>query len=94
MRHFFHIVSSHSILPDTEILAQFVLLEEIYFLQSIIALLVDKPLIFGHKLSLFVMVESNSLTTDRHVLLWFPLSVSHDLVIIGVTHSIQIEEVF
>ena len=32
VRHFSHVVSSHPVLPDPEVLAELVLLEEVYFL--------------------------------------------------------------
>lgn len=43
--HFPHIVSAHFVLPDAEVLAEFVLLEEIDALKGIIPLLIDQPLL-------------------------------------------------
>ena len=40
------------------------------------------------------MVESNPLTAYGHVLLRVSLSISHDLIVIGMSRAIQVEEVF
>jgi hypothetical protein len=83
-RHLTHVMSAHLVLPDTEILAQFVLLEEVDPLQLVIPLLVCQPLLSSQELCLLIVIECETLTADGHVFLWVALGVGDDLVIVGV----------
>ena len=86
--HFPHVVPAHLVLPDPEVLAEFVLLEEVDALQGVVALLVCQPLLLRQELRLLVVVESNALAADGHVLQRVALRVGDDLVVVGVAGSV------
>ena len=87
-------MSSHLVLPNSKILTQFVLLEEIDALQLVVSLLVDQPLFASQKLSLFIVVECDPLWADGHVFHGVALCVCDDLVVVGMCGSVEIEEIF
>lgn len=87
-------MSFHLVLPNHEVLADFVLTEEIYFLQFVVGFLVLKPFLTSQELCLLIMIESDTLTTDCHVLLLIPFCIGNYLIVIGVRDSVQVEEIF
>ena len=86
-------MSSHLVLPNAKVLAQFVLLEKIDTLQLVVSLLVGQPLFSGQKLCLLIVIQCHSLRADGHVFHGVALSVCDDLVVVGVRGSVEIEEI-
>lgn len=92
--HLSHVVSAHLVLPDSEVLAELVLFEEVNALEGVIPLLVDQPLLLRQELRLLVVVERDALAADGHVLQWVALRVGDDLVVVGMAGPVEVEEVF
>ena len=91
--HFLHIVPLHPIFPNAEVFAQLILIEEINFLEFIVDFFVGQPLLTSEKLGFFFMVEGNPLATNSHVFRGVPFSIGHNLVIIRMAYSIEVEEI-
>lgn len=84
---------SHFVFPDTKVFGDFVLPKEIYLLECIVPLFISQPFLSGEEFSLFIVIQSYSLTTYCHILPRVSVSVSHNLIIIRMLHSVQIEKV-
>ena len=81
-------MSSHSILPNSEILRQLILFEEVNFLQSIVSLFINTPLFSSHELCFFIVIQSNALAANGHILAGVALCIGDNLIVIGVLHTV------
>lgn len=83
----------HHILPDTEILVNFVLFEEVDLLQLVIHVFLRHPFLSRHEMCLLAYKLCDAFTTDRHVLLLVTLVEWNDAVVVGMAEFIKVEKI-
>lgn len=87
-RHLSHVMPSHFVFPDTKVFGDFVLPKEVDLLECIVSFFIGQPFLSAQELSLFIVVQGHSLTTNRHILARVSISVSHNLIVIRVLQSV------
>jgi hypothetical protein len=61
-------MASHTIFPNAEVFRYFILFEKLDLLKGVIYFLIFEPLLFSEEFGLFLVIESDPLTADGHIL--------------------------